>query len=66
MTDFQTTMAIVFVGMAVMAAGLIAWGVSSMFDTSNKRRHPHAADPMDPVAEMQRKNLAAKHDHNSH
>ncbi|MCR9071807.1 MAG: hypothetical protein NXI18_08810 [Alphaproteobacteria bacterium] len=65
MTDLQTTMAIVFAVMAVAAAGLVAWGVSGFFDKSGGSAKSDGAETEDAVAAMQRKNLAAKHDHNS-
>lgn len=65
MTDLQTILAVVFVVMAVLAAGLIAWGVSNLFEMSSSRTARDLPEERDPVAEMQRKNLAAKRDHNS-
>lgn len=65
MTDLQTTMAIVFAGMAVVAAVLVAWGVSGMFDKSRGSSKDDGAEPEDAVAALQRKNLAAKNEHNS-
>lgn len=67
MTDLQMTMAVVFAVMAVVAVALVAWGASGFFDkAANAKASDHEGpDGLDAVAEMQRKNLAAKQDHNS-
>lgn len=65
MTDLQMTVAVVVAVMAAVAAGLVAWGASGFFDRSAKKPERDGAEAPDAVAEMQRKNLAAKQDHNS-
>jgi hypothetical protein len=63
-SSLQITLAVVFVTVAVIAAGLASWGISGLFPGGAKKRSPGASAPEDYAAELERKNLAAKRTHN--
>lgn len=64
MTDFQITLGLVLLGVAMVAVALAAWGFSGLFD--RKSSTGPQEDSEDYGAKLERKNLASKRSHNAH
>jgi len=58
----QIALTVAAIVAAVIAGGLISWGLSGVLTGSGR---PSGSKPTDRAAELERKNLAAKRNHNS-